>query len=182
MNRVIAACTLGAVALLCGPAVSHASEPDSGRGSIELRHHAVRISSRAKPSANILRNGNLLIGANLVALTPAQRILTLRYYLDARAVAAAGKAVAKAGGWMGLKVIGSLFSALWHDNSAIVDRTAHSQQARLEARLRNLCARMSALRTVQDRLAAAQPAFAPYVYLHRSDVSDCLKGVSRSSH
>ncbi len=177
MNKTVAAWALS-VTVLGNFAVVHASDRDTGHGSIELRHHAVRICARGEPRADILRNGNLLIGGNPVALTPAQRILTLRYYLDAHTVAAAGAAVGKAGGGMGLKVIGSLFSALWHDNSAIVDHTTRSQQRRLEARLKDLCARMSALRAVQDRLAAAQSAFAPYAYLRRSDVRDCLKGIS----
>ncbi len=181
MNKTVAACALSAT-ILGGLALSHASELDSSRGSIELRHHVVRITARGKPDAEILRDGDLVIDGDPVALTAAQRALTVRYYLDAHTLAASGEAVGKAGGWLALKVVGSLFSALWHDNSAIVDRTAHSQQMRLKAHLKDLCARMSEVRTVQDRLAAAQPAFAPYAYLRRSDVRKCLKGAGHSRH
>lgn len=182
MNKTITTWALCAAALMGGLTVGHALDLTFGRGSIDLRHHEVRIFARGRPSADILRNGDLVIGGHAVALGEAQRALTLSYYHDVHMLAASGEAVGKAGGWMALKVIGSLFSALWHGNSAIVNRTAHSQRMHLQTKLNDLCARMSALRAVQDRLAAAQPAFAPYAYVLRSDVEQCLRGARESSH
>lgn len=182
MNRTIAAWALSATTLLAGTTLVHASMLYNSRGSIELRHDAVRIFARGAPHADIRRNGELLIGGNAVALTPAERVLTLHYYADAHAVAASGEAVGKTGGWLALKVIGSLFSALWHDNSAIVNHTAHSQHARLETRLQALCSQLNNLWVVQERLAAAQPAFSPYTYLSKSDVEECFKSVNDSDN
>ncbi len=182
MNRTAAWALSAAILLTAGPVVGHASELDNGHGSITVRHAAVRIRGRSGPGAVIRSSGALLIGGRPVPLTAAQRILTLRYYADVLDVAAAGKATGKAGGWMALKVIGSLFSALWHDDSAIVDRTAHAQQVRLQARLERLCRRMSALQTTQNQLADAQAAFAPYAYIRASDVAQCFKDAKDAGH
>ncbi len=183
MNRTVAVWTLGAATLLAGAlAAGHASELADRRGAIDLRHHEVRISVRGEPHADIRRNGDLVIGGHPIALSAPQRLLTLRYYRDAHGLANAGITVGKAGGWLAFKVIGSMFSALWHDDSAIIDHTAHTQAARLKGRVEALCTQMSALESTQDQLAAAQPAFAPYAYIRKSDVSECLKDAKDGSH
>lgn len=183
MKRTATAWTLGAAALLTGAlAVGHAAELASSRGAIDLRHHEVRISVRGEPDADIRRDGDLVIGGHPIALSAPQRLLTLRYYRDAHSLASAGMTVGKAGGWLAFKVIGSMFSALWHDDSAIIDHTAHTQAARLKARVEALCTQVSALKSTQDQLAAAQPAFAPYAYIRKSDVSKCFRDARSSDH
>lgn len=183
MKRTLAVWTFGTAVLLTGAiAIDHASELPSGRGAIDLRHHEVRISVRDAPQADIRRNGDLVIGGHPITLSAPQRLLTLRYYRDARSLASAGMTVGKAGGWLALKVIGSMFSALWRDDSAIIDHTAHTQAERLKKRVEALCTQVSALKSTQDRLASVQPAFAPYAYIRKSDVSKCFSDARNSAH
>ncbi len=183
MKRTIVVWALGAAAVLTGAiVVGHASELASSRGAIDLRHHEVRISVRGEPHADIRRNGDLVIGGHPITLSAPQRLLTLRYYREAHSLASAGMTVGKAGGWLALKVVGSMFSALWHDDSAIIDHTAHTQAERLKKRVEALCTQVSALKSSQDQLASAQPAFAPYAYIRKSDVSKCFRDARNSDH
>lgn len=182
MYRNIPVLILSSAVALGALAPGYAAEMNISHGSIELRPHAVLLHAHGKPDARILSDGDLLIDGKAVALTAAGRALTQRYYADAHGVAAAGEAVGKAGGWLALKIVGSLFSALWHGDSAIVDRTAHSQQARLQGRVDDLCGQLSALKTVQDRLAAAQPVFTPYAYIRTADVTKCYRDAKNGSH
>lgn len=151
----VAALLMGAV-----PACGAASLADH-HGAIHVARHEVRISRDGAPDARVLASGGLLIGRKPLASGAAQHNLCRRYYQAAVAVVSAGEATGRAGGHLAQKVIGSLFSALWHDDSRIVDRTAHTQAQHLQGRVDTLCTRLSSLKAVQDRLAVLQPAFAP---------------------
>lgn len=147
-----------------------------GHGSISIASNAVRICVRGAPRATIERDGSLLIGRRTVALSPVEQTLARRYYQDVLHISAAGEATGEAGGKLGVSVVGSLFSALWHDNSSIIRRTAKHGAARVTADARALCAQLARLETLQNTLASDQPAFAPYRLVRHRDVTRCLNG------
>ncbi len=149
---------------------------DGRHGALALGAQAVHISTRGAPRATIDRNGTLLIGGQAIALTPAEQQLARHYYRDARRISSAGAATGKAGGKLGVTIVGSLFSALWHDDSSIVKRRAKQGSAQISADIHALCAHLGDLRSVQNALAAAQPAFAPYRIIHRDAVAKCVHG------
>lgn len=151
----------------------------SGVGSLSLAANNVRISVRGTPDATIESDGRLMIRGQAVPLSAPEQTLAREYYRRARDVINASKATGEAGGRMGLRIIGSLFSALWHDNSAIIDHTAHAQAANVKTHLGALCAQLKALEAAQDELAAEQPAFAGYRVIRNREVTQCVKGMGR---
>ncbi len=151
----------------------------NAHGSLSVAGNEVRITVPGAPTAYVQSGGGVAIGSSTLALTPAEQILAQRYYQYASGLGAAGKSTGEAGGRMGIAVIGSLFSALWHDDSSIIDRTAHHGAASIKTHVQSLCAQLSGLRTTQDALASALPAFAPYRVIRDNDVTECFKGAER---
>lgn len=168
------ALALGALSA-CSPHVATLS----GRGSLRITGQEVRISVSDAPTAYVQSGGGLVIGARTVPLTPGEQTLARLYYHYAIGVRAAGEATGKAGGRLGVAIVGSLFSALWHDNSSVINRTAHAGAATVTASARKLCAQLAGLESVQNTLAAAQPAFAPYRVIRHRDVSHCFTGTAK---
>ncbi len=151
----------------------------SGHGTLAIAGHEVRITVPGAPKAYVQSGGGLVIGGRMVPLTPAEQTHARLYYQYARGIVAAGEATGEAGGKLGAAVVGSLFSALWHDNSAIVNRTAQAGAAKVRAHVQTLCAQLAGLETEQNALAAALPAFARYRVIRQSDVAQCIKGAER---
>ena len=140
-----------------------------------IHMHADRISIRDRggDTAEIEANGALRIAGRAVALTPAQRVLTTRYFTQAQVALFDGVRTGIAGAHMAGSVIGSLFSALFHDDSRIINHTAHAQTVKLDRHVDRLCAEIGAIRGTQDQLVARLPAFAPYAVIDRRSVKSC---------
>ncbi len=141
--------------------------------TLQIHHDAVVIHARRGPGARIRRDGSLLVGDKVVALTAAQRVLSRRYYAEVEDIRRQGIVMGEAGAAMATGVVGSLFSALFHDDAHIINRTADAQSGRIQADAAALCRQMDALKTTQDALAAAQPAFVPYAIIRQRDVGHC---------
>ena len=154
--------------------------PLDGSGSILVTDHAVRISVSGAPTASVQSSGDIAIGSHPVPLTAPQQALAQHYYQDAVRLEAAGESTGKAGGRAVVSMLGSLGSALWHDDASTVNRAAHQDAANIKARVSALCGRMSALRGAQNALIAVLPAFAPYRVIHAHQVAHCLRGVERA--
>ncbi len=148
----------------------------SAHGSLRVVDNEVRITVPGAPTAYVQSGGGVAIGSRTLALTAAEQTLAQQYYQYASGLGSAGKATGEAGGRMGIAVIGSLFSALWHDDSSIIDRTAHQGAASIKTHVQGLCAQLSGLRSTQDALASALPAFAPYRIIRANDVAECFQG------
>ena len=146
------------------------------RGTLSIKDNAVRIRVPGKPSAYVDADGGLVIGGQAVTLTPAERALTEDYYGHALGMSNAGAATGEAGGRLGVDIVGSLFTALWQDDSSVIDRTAHRGSARVKADVRTLCTQMDGLVGTQKKLAAVLPAFAPYNIIRERDVRHCFQG------
>ena len=172
---------LGLLALATLTACSVRVADTGSRGTLTIAANEVRISVPGAPQAYVQSGGGLVIGQRTVTLTPAQQKLAQRYYRYALGITAAGQATGEAGGHLGIAIVGSLFSALWHDNSAIINRTAHAGAAKVRANVQTLCAQMAGLETVQNMLAASQPSFTPYRIIRQKDVTQCFKGSERHS-
>ena len=164
---VIALLTLGLGACGSGTSIS------MGGQSIDLHASHILIRTRSGDTAEILRDGDLRIAGRAVTLTPAQRALTTRYFTQAQVALFDGVRTGIAGARMAGSVIGSLFSALFHDNSRIINHTAHAQTVTLDRHVARLCAEIGAIRSTQDQLVARLPAFAPYAVIDRRSVKSC---------
>lgn len=164
---LIALLTLGLAACGSGSGIS----VDGQR--IDVHAGRVSIRDRGGSTAEIKGNGDLGIAGKTVPLTPAQRVLTTRYFTQAQVIVFDGKQTGWAGAHMAGSVVGSLFSALFHDDSRIIEDTAHAQAARLDGQVDRLCGAIGALRVTQDQLAARLPAFVPYAAITQRSVSGC---------
>ncbi len=183
MNRRIG--LLIGVALLPGlAALSGCTEHIStsgGRGTFAIKGTTVRISVPGRSNASVHESGRLVIGGRAIALTPSEQTLARQYYQHALGISAAGSATGEAGGRLGVDIVGSLFSALWQGNSAVIQRTAHQGSAQVRADVRALCDQMAELATAQNALADAVAAFAPYRIVRHRDVEQCIRGAKRHS-
>ena len=166
---VIALLTLGLGACGSGTSISISM----GGQSIDLHASHILIRTRSGDTAEILRNGDLRIAGRAVALTPAQRVLTTRYFTQAQVALFDGVRTGIAGARMAGSVIGALIPALFHDDSRIINDTAHAQTVNLDRHVDRLCAEIGAIRSTQDQLVARLPAFAPYAVIDQRSVKSC---------
>lgn len=168
----------GALAIGLLAACTQHAQKDS-HGALSVASNEVRITVPGAPTAYVQSGGGVVIGSSTLSLTAAEQTLAQRYYQYASGLGAAGNATGETGGRMGIAIIGSFFSALWHDDSSIIDRTAHQGAASIKTHIQGLCAQLSGLRTTQDALAAALAAFAPYRVIRARDVTECLRDAER---
>ncbi|EQD63773.1 conserved hypothetical protein, secreted [mine drainage metagenome] len=148
-----------------------------------IRMHADRVSIRDRggDTAEIEANGALRIAGKPVPLTPAQRVLTTRYFAQSQVALFDGKQTGWAGAHMAGSIVGSLFSALFHDDSRIINHTAHAQTANLDRHVDRLCSAIGAIRATQDQLVARLPAFAPYAAIDQRSVKSCFVNAHASN-
>ena len=164
---VIALLTLGLGACGSGTSIS------MGGQSIDLHASHILIRTRSGDTAEIPRNGDLRIAGRAVALTPAQRVLTTRYFTQTQVALFDGVRTGIAGARMAGSVIGALIPALFHDDSRIINDTAHAQTVNLDRHVDRLCAEIGAIRSTQDQLVVRLPAFAPYAAIGQRPVESC---------
>jgi len=171
-NRAARIALIGLLTLGLGACGSGSSISMDGQ---IIHVHAGRISIRDRGGsiAEIEGNGDLRIAGKPVALTPAQRVLTTRYFTQAQVALFDGVRTGVAGARMAGSVIGALIPALLHDDSRIIDATAQAQKVNLDRHVDRLCAEIGAMRVTQDQLVAQLPAFAPFAAIGPNTVRNC---------
>jgi hypothetical protein len=170
---------IGAVLLIGLSGCTEHISTSSGRGTFTIAGSAVRISVPGRSDAYVHSSGRVMIGGRAIALTPPEQTLARQYYQHALGISAAGAATGKAGGRLGVDIVGSLFSALWQGDSAVIRRTAQQGSARVRSDVRALCGQMAQLAAAQNALAAAVTAFAPYRIVRHRDIEQCIHGAER---
>ena len=178
-RRVARIAVIALLALGLGACGSGASIRMEG-ASIDLHARHISISTRSGGTAQILRNGDLRIAGRPVVLTPAQHVLTTRYFTQTQIALFDGVRTGIAGARMADSVIGALIPALLHDDSRIIDDTAHAQTVKLDRHVDRLCAEIGAIRATQDQLVARLPAFAPYAVIGQRSVRSCRVHVRKN--
>ncbi|MHB8384862.1 YggN family protein [Metallibacterium sp.] len=149
--------------------------------TIHMHGDRISIRDRGGDTAEIAANGDLRIAGKPVLLTPAQRVLTTRYFTQAQIAMFYGKQTGLAGAHMAGSIVGSLFSALFHDDSRIINDTAHAQTVNLDRHVDRLCAEIGTIRATQDQLVARLPAFAPYAAIDQRSVKSCFVNAHASN-
>lgn len=122
----------------------------------------MKVHATGKPDAHVGRDGSLDIGGRAIDVTPAQRELLQRYYGEARATMATGKAVGRQGVQMATHGIGAAIRSIFHDDSTEMDKRMDAASANIEAAAGKLCHDVEALAATQEAIASGIPAFAPY--------------------
>ena len=183
MNALRPAARIARIGLLATVLAVSASACSFGNGEgsigslIHVHDGRVSIRGRNDTTARIMVDGDLRIAGKAVALTPAQRALTTRYYAQVQATLHDGIETGKAGAAMAGSVIGAVFSGLAHGDTRDIDRKANAQAAKIKGHVARICDDMRAIQTTQNQLAALLPAFAPYTVIDDRRVGECRSGL-----
>ena len=137
----------------------------------------VVIHAPFKPAARVTAAGDLAIGGQAVAVTPAQRSALAQYDRDFTAIQQAGRAIGRAGDRMSA----SIDRETAHAGSSAAVGAAHREVAGFSTSLAGLCNRVAALVALQDSIAATLPAFRPYAVLTQDKVRACRVGTGVAS-
>lgn len=123
--------------------------------------------------AEITPRGDLLIEGNPVAIDPRQRELLLQYRQQIIDIAGAGMDIGVQGADLGMKAASEAIRGIFSGNTDQVEQRVEAQAARIEAAAMQLCARLPAMLSTQQQLAASLPAFKPYATMDQADIDDC---------
>jgi hypothetical protein len=140
---------------------------------LTLRNGVLTAHSQGSPDAVIDAAGNLSIDGKAVAVTPAQRDLLKKYYADVVAIRQAGIETGKAGAAMAGHAIGAVAAGLAHGDPDSIGPKIDARAKDIEAKAMVICNSVAALRTDQDAIVAALPAFKPYANIETQEVDDC---------
>ena len=145
----------------------------SGFRHLTLRNGVLTAHSQGNPDAVIDAAGDLRIDDKPIAVTPAQRELLKKYYADVVAIREAGIETGKAGAAMAGRAIGAVASGLAHGDPDSIGPKIDARAKDIEAKAMVICNGIAALRTDQDTIVSALPAFKPYANIEAQEVDDC---------
>lgn len=142
-------------------------------------HHGVRIgkdNGQQLPKAEITPQGDLLVGGKAVPIDESQRRLLLAHRENVVGIAQAGIAVGMQGADLGIKAATGALKSVFSGKTDEFEAQMEAEGRRIEEQANRLvCARLPALLSSQQALAASLPAFQPYATMDQSDVDDCGK-------
>jgi hypothetical protein len=144
-------------------------------------HHNVvarmghKDSTDPRPDAELTPAGDLLIDGKLVSVPTAQHAMLLQYREAIMAVAETGMNLGVQGADLGGQAITEVFNGLMSGHPDQIDKNIKAKASSLEVGAIQLCKQLRPMQEMQQRLATALPAFAPYATLKASDLEDCDK-------
>lgn len=139
-------------------------------------------SNSKLPKAVITPQGTLVIAGKPQDATPEQHAMLLDYRQQIIGIADAGMDIGVSGADIGIAAARqAIFGALTGENDKEIEAHIKPQTDAIQAAAMQLCKRMPALLTAQQKLAAAMPAFLPYARMTQKDVDDCGKDVADSN-
>ena len=122
----------------------------------------ITITMQDGGKATINANGDLSIAGNPVSLSAEQRELTKQYYAATKKVAMHGLEIGKESAKLATQAIGSAIGGIISGkNEADIEKSAEAKAGNIKAVAAKLCDSALELRAVQEKLAAAVPAFKP---------------------
>lgn len=159
MNRI----TTLAGSMLIAMSLAACSPGINGTGHrITFDSNGMVIHATGHPDAHVSQDGDLRIGGESIAVTPAQRQLLQHYYRQAGEVMQDGRTMGKHGVSMAERGIGDAIASIFHGDSATAEKRMDAESQKMESDADALCANVKALGATQKTIAAEIPAFAPY--------------------
>lgn len=140
---------------------------------ISIHDGNISVHARGAPDAVIAADGSLSIDGKAVTVTSDQRDLLKKYYAQAMTIRTDGIAIGKAGAAMAGHAAGAVASGLAHGNPDSIGPAIDARAADLEKKAGGICVDLATLRSNQEAVAAALPAFKPYASINLSEVSNC---------
>ncbi|GAP65035.1 lipoprotein [Mizugakiibacter sediminis] len=173
-SSLLLAAALGVALSGCGRAAPDGAVA-TGDAYIAIRDGLAIVRARGLPDASIAADGALRIGETAIATTPAQREQLARFHAEAVALRDDGIATGRAGLAVAGHAIGAVISGLAGGDPDRIDKDVDARARIVEARARKLCADLAQLRTTQDAIASALPAFRPYARISADDADRCKR-------
>lgn len=174
-------------ALLLTAAISACNSPSTMKigGESVLQHITVKgdrvgAASHDGSTAWIDADGTLEIDGKPVALDARQQALALAYHQEAMSIRSEGIAIGKSGVALAGKSIGNVVRGLTGGEPEAIEGRIEADAREIEDRAMRICERAGTLQSIQDQMAEALPAFAPYATMTGSDTSDCNKHTASS--
>lgn len=145
--------------------------------NISVNGHQIHNPGSDLPKAEITPQGDLLIEAKAVAVTPAQRQQLLAYRGQIIGVAEAGMAIGVKGADIAGEALTGVAGAIFggKEGEQAFERRMEAQGKQIEAEAMKLCTQLPALLASQQALASSLPEFKPYARMTQDDIDDCGK-------
>ncbi len=135
-----------------------------------------RHDNHSRPKAQITPRGDLLIADKQVSATPEQHALLSDYRAQIVGIARAGMDIGATGADLGLNAAKqALLGGLTGKSDKEIEAAIKPQTDKIQSAALELCKRLPALLSSQQKLAAAMPEFRPYATMKQKDVDDCGK-------
>jgi hypothetical protein len=135
-----------------------------------------RHADDSRPKAQITPRGDLLIANRKVSATPEQHALLSDYRTQIVGIAGAGMDIGASGADLGLNAAKQvLLGSFTGKSDKEIEATIKPQTDKIQSAALELCKRLPALLSSQQKLAAAMPEFRPYATMQQQDVDDCGK-------
>lgn len=157
--------------------------------NINVNGREIHSNDTNLPKAEITPQGDLLIEAKTVDVTPAQRQQLLTYRGQIIGIAEAGMAIGVKGADIAGEALSGVVGAIFGGKEAeqAFEQRMEAQGRKIEAEAVKLCTQLPGLLSSQQVLAASLPAFKPYARMTQDDIDDCGKdsknqGVSVTSN
>jgi hypothetical protein len=128
-----------------------------------------------RPDAELTPAGELLIDGKQVPVTPEQHAMLVQYRQAIMTVAETGMELGVQGADLGGQAVSEVFKGLMSGHTDDIDKNINAKASVLEARATQLCKELQPVQQMQQKLAVALPAFAPYATLKPTDIEDCGK-------
>lgn len=165
-------------ALLPLPACdSHVGVHTDG-GSLTFDGDDLVIAGKGTAKARVAADGSLTIGGAAVAVTDGQRADLIRLRKGAEQMVQHGFDTGKAGVRVGTAAAGAALESIARGDSKGVQAAVDEKVKIVKQSVGRLCDDLGAVRDAEQAVAAALPAFRPYVTTSAADVADCRKGAS----
>lgn len=177
-SRYIALALVAAVLAACNPTPNIRIAGDKPLKHLTIEDDRVGVRSPAGEMAWIEADGALAIDGQPVVLDAPQRALTVRFHTEAREIRDDGVAIGKSGAAMAGKTVQSVVRGLTRGNPDDIGPEIEAEARELEAHAMRLCARIGTLQSVQDELAQAVPAFAPFATIRDTQTEACRQNVA----
>jgi hypothetical protein len=125
--------------------------------------------------ARLTPAGDLAIDGAPVAVDAAQRALLVEHYGAVRSLRTNAVATGREGVALGKQVVGDVIAGLAKGDTSGIEANAKAGAERVKLAAARICDDLAAIDSVEGRVTAAVPAFAPFAFVETGDVEDCRK-------
>lgn len=145
----------------------------------ELATKPLKLNADGQPQATIAADGTLRIAGREVEVTPEQRALLQAYHKELLAVAESGIEIGGQAAALASAAVKEALANVFTGDEAAIEARIEAETRKIATETMKLCDHLEGLRTAQDRVAEALPAFRPYAQLDQLEIEECRKEATK---